>query len=132
MPLFEPKHWNLWIDDIRDPEMFLRYNVRRVDGIDYREYMFSEFSVYSNKRYIASDFIWAKTAADAIRLVKAFGPPQFMALDHDLGDHTVFDFLKWLADTHIDVPPDWHAHSANPEGVKNINAFMKSWHKIHG
>jgi hypothetical protein len=116
--LFTPQEWNLWIDDMRDPAFFLK------DPLP-----FYEFQPYHSLGMYAQDFIWAKSAKDAIALVKAFGPPKFMALDHDLGDHTVFQFLNWLAEEHSDSPPEWECHSANPSGAANVNAFMLSWHK---
>lgn len=112
--------WNLWIDDMRDPAVVLKPSFVRA---------FPEFGMYGGLLLKAEDFIWSKRASDAQRLVKNFGPPKFMALDHDLGDHTVFEFLKWLAEEYPNHPPGWRSHSANPEGVKNINAFMQSWHK---
>lgn len=126
------KGWALWIDDMRDPSDFLKFRMKDYHGFTYREMYFPDFEVYVSHGWAAPDFKWAKSASEAIALVNEFGVPSFMALDHDLGTHDVFQFLHWLSKEHIQFPPEWHAHSANPSGVKNINAFMESWHKQWG
>lgn len=73
----------------------------------------------------------------------------FLSLDHDLGlagklidkeddteyqiDHSVMNFLKWLATTYWDgvAPvPDYAIHSANPVGRENIRSYMESWKRF--
>lgn len=120
------KGWALWLDDQRDPSYFL--TPRKLTG----EIPFSEFGVYARAGWKPEDFKWAKNAHEAIELVNTLGVPTFMALDHDLGTHDVFVFLHWLSKEHIQHPPEWYAHSANPVGVKNINAFMSSWTEVWG
>lgn len=122
--------WNLWIDDQRDPEDFLRVRKVKFDGYEYDSMTFPEFEVYLSRfKLKAVDFVWCKSASEAIREIEKRGVPAFMALDHDLGDHDVFVLLKWLSKTHPESPPKWHAHSANWGGKENINAFMNSWHR---
>lgn len=106
--------WKLWLDDMRNP------------------------SVECPKE---SDFIWAHDCEQAKYYVKMWGPPSFMALDHDLGvtlkSHmmgstrveTVMEFLRWLSDKYPDSVPDYRVHSANPVGSSNIVSFMDSWKK---
>jgi hypothetical protein len=78
-------------------------------------------------------WIVCRTSDEAIEAVKTHGWPVYMSLDHDLGgDDTVMVFLKRLVNEVWDGdkrPPMWNAHSQNPEGVKNIKAFMTSWLK---
>lgn len=114
--------YNLWIDDMRDPEDFL---FRSRDG----EMAFPDFRRYLTIGFGPNDFVWCKTAEKAIRYVKNFGPPKFLALDHDLGDHDIFEFLNWFSKTYPKDCPEFFAHSANPCGRDNINSFMNSWKK---
>lgn len=62
--------------------------------------------------------------------------PEFMSLDHDLGDDdNTMRFLKELyyiwesqgADP--EKIPKYIVHSANPIGTENIISFMESWKK---
>lgn len=72
----------------------------------------------------------AHSSDEAINLTIAHGFPAEMDLDHDLGDgDTVMNYLKWLADVYYDRTPVWKVHSRNPEGAKNIVAFLNSWIK---
>ncbi len=123
MPPPNHKGWALWLDDMRDPEMFLSKSMAE---------LYPEFGRYVYDGWVAEDFIWAKTAQEAINHVNRLGVPSFVALDHDLGTHDVFVFLKWFFQEHMLFPPEWKTHSANPDGVKNINAYMESWHKTWG
>ena len=113
----------LWINDMRDPEDFLRGTF--VDR-------YAEFRQYADAGWEAKDFIWSKSADAAIQVVKHFGVPSFVALDHDLGYQTIFVFLRWMSTEHMLFPPQWMTHSANPAGVDNINSFMRTWHKTWG
>ena len=78
-------------------------------------------------------WIVCRTSDEAIEAVKTHGWPVYMSLDHDLGgDDTAMVFLKRLVNEIWDgdkCPPMWNVHSRNPEGAKNVKAFMGSWHK---
>ncbi len=78
-------------------------------------------------------WVVCRTSQEAVDAVKTHGWPVHMSLDHDLGgDDTVMVFLKRMVNELWDGkirPPTWTAHSANPEGVKNISSFMGSWIK---
>lgn len=85
-------------------------------------------------------FVVAKSSAEAINLVKKYGMPTYMSLDHDLGvDDTTMNFLRWLANENPDLViggkkfsnqiPSYKVHSANPVGTQNIISFMNSWEK---
>lgn len=108
--------WKLWLDDIRHPKVFARQQY----GQDWLE----------------EKYVWAMTIDQAIYYVKLYGPPSFMALDHDLGydqvamcERVVPEFLEWLQENHPESPPDYRCHTSNPEGAKNMIAFMESWKK---
>lgn len=67
------------------------------------------------------------------------GPPSLMFLDHDLGLlrpetglisrglDTTMRFLKWATDRYPEWDFDYDVHSMNPEGTKNIRAFLDSF-----
>ena len=82
------------------------------------------------------DWKIATTSKQAMRLVVAFGPPEHMDLDHDLGqpedrmgnDETMY-FLKWL---HHSYPNSilnitWNTHSRNPDRNKTMHSYLDSW-----
>jgi len=102
--------WKLWLDDLRSPAAFAPHE---------------------------TDYVWARDIEQAQYFVRMWGVPTFMALDHDLGrpaylthdepPEDVMEFLKWLAAKYPDSCPAHNCHSANPQGVNNVNSFMHSW-----
>lgn len=73
----------------------------------------------------------ARSTEQAKILIERLGPPTYISFDHDLGgDDTAMVFLKWLADSYFDHPPEYNIHSSNPVGRANIDAYMKSWIRI--
>jgi hypothetical protein len=106
--------WKLWLDDLRDPLI-----------------------ESPNER----NFIWCRDCAQAMYYVRMWGPPEFMALDHDLGvpvpryaisganaqSEDSMKFLRWLERMHPESCPEYRVHSMNPVGQKNIESFMESW-----
>lgn len=71
------------------------------------------------------------TSQEAIDLLKT-GKVTFISFDHDLGapeNGTGYDVARWIEKAvwagHIPMP-EYAIHSANPVGVKNIDAAMKS------
>lgn len=104
--------WRLWIDD------------QAKDSIE--------------KRKTPDGFLSALSSEEAKELVRLYGPPAFMSLDHDLGGgDDVVEFLTWL-ECFINfernfgdllAPPDYTIHSENPIGRKRIESFMETWRK---
>jgi hypothetical protein len=114
--------WNLWLDDFRPTDYFIDPDV-------YLSY--PEFGIYYYNNWQPGDFKWAKSSNQAISLIKFYGPPKAMALDHDLGgDDTSIIFLKWLSENHFSKIPIFNIHSSNFEGARNIEAFMKNWDRL--
>lgn len=80
----------------------------------------------------------ARNVADAKWLVKSYGLPDHMSLDHDLGPFTFtgYDFVKWLTDyiliEGLSKEFTWSVHSLNPVGKKNIEdhltLFWDDWY----
>lgn len=84
-----------------------------------------------------SDWIIARSSADAKFEVLERGLPIEIALDHDLGgDDTIRVFLKWLFDYLLDtsmkfpVGFKWSVHSQNPIGAKWITLYMQDLERI--
>lgn len=79
-------------------------------------------------------WIVAHSSAVAIGHIYTKGPPAYISFDHDLGMYCgklddAMIVCKYLADNHYDAEIDYDIHSRNPEGAKNIRAFMQSWKK---
>lgn len=74
-------------------------------------------------------FILATSSKEAVALVRELGMPEFMSLDHDLGNEdTTMAFLHGLVnDLEITHVPDYVVHSANPVGRDNIIVFLESY-----
>lgn len=77
-----------------------------------------------------SEWIIARTCADACRIVEEKGCPAFISFDHDLGDGpTGMDFARWFANYVLDndiclTDFDYYVHSQNPVGRDNILSFI--------
>lgn len=82
------------------------------------------------------DWKIAQSSKQAIKLVALHGLPDFMDLDHDLGqpsdrsslDDTMF-FLHWLNWKFPDSIKTltWNCHSRNPDMNKKMDSFLDSW-----
>ena len=107
----ESKQIEIWLDDERDPN--------------------DEFIQREFERNIRPGMVWAKTAWDAISLLKQ-GNVSYISLDHDLGPPaagTGLDVAKWIEEQafHGKFPRlKWSLHSANPAGVRNMMFAMKA------
>lgn len=79
--------------------------------------------------------IVAHSVGEAIQLIKEHGMPDFMTLDHDLGENqpTGQDFLLWLINYMMDnslyFPPyfTYYIHSQNPPGAENMTALLDNF-----
>ena len=80
--------------------------------------------------------IIARSYDEAVRVVKMYGFPKVVDLDHDLGEgKTGSDFATWLIEydmVHGDMPAgfEYYAHSSNPDGHKNIMVKFESYMKV--
>lgn len=109
--------WRLWLDDdAKKPEM--EAFRRPPEGED--------------------DWKVARNTPEAHQLIDKFGLPWFIDFDHDLGldiydrPDTAIEFLRQLQQenpTAIESIVGYRIHSRNPEGAKNIKAFLESWRK---
>lgn len=85
-----------------------------------------------------TDWLIAISSKQACSIVQEFGIPYFIEFDHDLGklssgdNDTSMYFLHWISYVFPEAIKEikgWNIHSMNPEGAKNIEAFMNSWRK---
>lgn len=111
--------WNLWLDDFRNPGNGTWGNVTMQD-----------------ESTPPQQFIWARDCEQARYYTFMWGPPAFMALDHDLGvptgklqEEDSLMYLQYLAINHPDSCPPYRVLSANPVGCQRIISFMESWKK---
>lgn len=75
------------------------------------------------------DWVIARSSRDAIQVIVEKGIPNYMSLDHDLGEEdTTMVFLKAFTAIYPEGPiPLFSVHSANPIGKQNIEAYLDSW-----
>jgi hypothetical protein len=78
----------------------------------------------------SAGWVIAVSVQEAILAVQAYGYPEELGLDHDLGEETVMKFLTWLFENFPNhKPPTYSIHSKNPWGCENIEAYLSSWLK---
>ena len=84
---------------------------------------------------LSPQWVICRSTEEAKIYVQDNGMPNFIAFDHDLGgDDTAMVFLKWLVNEYWEEGsfiPDYSVHSSNPDGRKNIIAFMETWWKVY-
>lgn len=99
----------IWLDDIRNPQTY---------GVD--------------------PTFWAKTYNEFVNHINAFGLPDEIWFDHDLGESSKsgYDCAKWLVEYCYDNGllklPEYHIQSANPVGKENILSILKTYEKLLG
>lgn len=77
------------------------------------------------------DFRLARSVDDAMWMIRSYGLPYSMSLDHDLGNDRMsgMDFIKqfcgYLMDSNQQIPADFWLiiHSANPVGAANMQSY---------
>jgi hypothetical protein len=119
----------LFLDDIRQPK----------DAC---------YLVLNPKIYWDDDWFVVKNYVEFCSWIKRNGLPNIISFDHDLADihyevdfndwndntadqlgveETGLDCAKWLVDYCLDNGfelPEYHVHSANPSGKKNIQSYL--------
>lgn len=85
-------------------------------------------------------WLLAKTADECIELLAKYsGYVEALSLDHDLGEEengTGYDVVKWIEsnvayNSDVFVPPSViTVHSANPVGIKNMQAGINAIYKM--
>jgi len=109
----------LWLDDIRDPFMYLwqvQFMPDYIKGVDH--------------------IVWVKTYEDFVEWIEINGLPDEVFFDHDLGPSPMkdgYDAAKWLGNHCIDNNlqiPTFQIQSANPVGAKNIREYLNNCKKF--
>ncbi len=111
--------WNLFIDDERYPKDV------------------TWFGGAMRKKYLNEEWQIARSKIEVAELIAKNGClPSFISFDHDLGECTAngYDIMRWLVSIDIgDLPCaygrfpddfDFHVHSMNPIGAKNIHMYL--------
>ena len=103
--------WNLFIDDERFP---------------------SKVTWGNETFYAIHRWTIARNMVQFQDLIKTYGFPSFVSLDHDLGadEPTGHDIAKWLIEADMDgvhrIPDNFnfYVHSRNPVGKANIEGLL--------
>ena len=83
----------------------------------------------------SDDFVVARSAEEAIKLIEKHGMPKELWLDHDLGEGKMsgYDFAKWLVQKDHEndfkfIPENTRIviHSANPVGAGSMIMLLGS------
>lgn len=110
-----------WIDDVRNPDNKPWQDWLRLEAnIDIDQY----------------DIIWVKTFSAFKEYINAFGLPDIVCFDHDLGpdEPSGYDFAKYIVDYCLDRAidiPEYYIQSSNPVGKENIKSLMDNYHKFY-
>lgn len=98
----------LWLDDLRDPQLYL-----------------------SEKDY---DVVWVKSFEEFTTWITLNGVPEYVSFDHDLGEGlSGYDAVKFLASYCEKLErrlPKCTIHSANPVGRTNIQSVIDTYNKV--
>ena len=117
----------LWLDDVRDPQKYLMKKADKESGaLDNNLKFYNDFkSEYEPK------FVWVRTFEEFTDYILEHGVPEFVSFDHDLGKGLKkgAECAAWLKNycAREGKPlPKFYAHSANPNGRREINSVMLS------
>lgn len=96
------------------------------------------------RRPPSDDWLWAKTAREAITAIKMYEHQWFddtitISLDYDAGDfaengNDYIEILNWLErEGIVDTGYFFHIHSQNPVGVENMRRIIEhnGWREIY-
>ena len=93
-----------------------------------------------DERFPVEEDAWviARSTEEAKWIVEAYGMPQEIAFDHDLGgDDTSIKFINWMitniVDGELKIPSSfsYSVHSQNPVGAANIKFKMDAIVKLY-
>lgn len=103
----------LWLDDMRDPNTG-----------DWLE-KYSPIGTYD------IDVVWVKSYKEFVVHIAAYGLPDAICFDHDLGEgKSGYDAAKWVVNFCLDFqvsPPLYNVQSSNPRGKEDIIAIMNNY-----
>jgi hypothetical protein len=125
--------YNLFLDDIRNPEDVLVY-------------------IPKCQYYIDREWVIVRSYDEFVNTIIEKGVPQAVSFDHDLADEhygmqdnieygmltekTGYHCAQWLIyhcmDNNIELPIVIFIHSMNPVGSQNIISLFNTYFKVHG
>lgn len=117
----------LWLDDMRDPNKYLNKKADKESGA-----LYNNLSFYQKfKEEYNPEFVWVKTFEEFTNYILKNGVPEFVSFDHDLGKGLKKGaecalWLKQYCRENNKPLPKFYAHSANPNGRKEINSLLSS------
>lgn len=134
--------YNLFLDDIRFPYLFLTLFDKNTDGVS--AYHYTNFEPFKNEKWII-----ARNYNEFVKIIETNGLPKLVSFDHDLGiehyknqngiinydkfeEKTGYDCAKWLCNycqEHNLKFPDYYVHTMNPVGSINIKSYITNYKK---
>ena len=114
----------LWLDDVREPEKYVKKTPKNVDGQFYKNITY--YKNLSEKYKL--NFVWVKTYNEFINYIKNNPLPDMVSFDHDLHDikkgAACASWLKAYCEENGLKLPKCYAHSGNPCGRKQIRRIL--------
>ena len=116
----------LWLDDMRNPLTYFNKTGKAAQSgafIRNNKYYSNVFNKYK------PNFVWVKNIQEFTNYTKTHGLPDLVSFDHDLGVGLEKGAVcaNWLVDyckkTNQQLPK-CYAHSANPNGIREINQIL--------
>lgn len=116
----------LWLDDIRNPLTYFNKKGKAAQSgafIRNSKFYTDIFSKYE------PNFVWVKNLQEFTRYIESNGLPDLVSFDHDLGaglekGATCAKWLLQYCKNSKQQLPKCYAHSANPNGIKEINNIL--------
>lgn len=115
----------IWIDDIRNPYT--------------NDYQWVREKLTINPE--SCNIIWLKTYQSFINHIEAFGLPDVISFDHDLGlnqdgtEQNGLDCAKYLVDyclnNNKELTTYINVHSSNPVGAESIKTLLKNYQNFY-
>lgn len=117
----------LWLDDVRDP---LKH-FKKKHGVENNQTFIRNSEYYNNNVFnqYTPNFVWVKSYDEFVEYITKNGLPDMVSFDHDLGKGLTkgAECAKWLLryckETNQPLPK-CYAHSANPNGRREINTTL--------
>ena len=122
----------LWLDDMRNPLTYFAKKGKAAQSgafVRNNEYYTDIFNQYE------PNFVWVKNLQEFAKYIETNGLPDLVSFDHDLGVGLEKGAVcaNWLVNyckkTNQQLPK-CYAHSANPNGRRDINAILGLSEKV--
>lgn len=122
----------LWLDDMRNPLTYFAKKGKAAQSgafVRNNEYYTDIFNQYE------PNFVWVKNLQEFAKYIETNGLPDLVSFDHDLGVGLEKGAVcaNWLVNycKKTNQPlPKCYAHSANPNGRRDINAILGLSEKV--